>query len=106
MEIIRYGVYWVNLNPATGSEISKTRPCVVVSPDELNKHLKTVIVIPVTSKISSKRYRVRCHIDGTSGDITTDHIRSIDKRRIGKYIENLSAVEIEQLKISITEMFQ
>jgi mRNA interferase MazF len=106
MEITRYGVYWVRLNPTTGSEISKTRPCVVVSPEELNKHLNTVIVIPVTSKISNKRYRVRCYVDGTTADIATDHIRAIDKRRIAKYIENLSAIEIEQVKSALTEMFE
>jgi mRNA interferase MazF len=106
MEITQYGVYWVHLSPTVGSEISKTRPCVVVSPDDLNMYVNTVIIIPLTTKISNRRYRVRCHIDGTTGEMATDHIKSVDKRRVGEYIGKLSAVEIEQIKNVLLEMFQ
>jgi mRNA interferase MazF len=106
MGIIRYGVYWVRLNPTTGSEISKTRPCVIVSPDELNKHLNTVIVIPLTTKLSNRPYRVKSIVSGKPGEIATDHIKSVDKIRIGEYIDKLSAVEIEQVRNVLLEMFQ
>jgi mRNA interferase MazF len=106
MGIKQYGVYWVRLSPAIGNEMSKTRPCVVVSPDDLNRYVNTVIIIPLTTKISHRRYRVRCLVNNQPGEIATDHIKSVDKSRVGEYIDKLSAVEIEQIKNILLEMFQ
>ncbi|KAA6351541.1 Endoribonuclease MazF [termite gut metagenome] len=104
--IIQYGVYWVHFNLPTSSETAKTKPCVIVSPDELNKHLNTVIIIPITSIINNYRYRVQCCVDSRTGEIATDRIKSLDKSRIKKFIGKLSDAEIEQLKSVLLDMFR
>ncbi len=63
----QFDIYWVNLNPTVGAEMQKIRPCVVVSPDELNQHLSTVVVIPITSTIHNYPYRVACQVNLTRG---------------------------------------
>ena len=80
--VSQFDVYWVDLNPTIGAEMQKIRPCVIVSPKELNDHLDTVIIVPVTSAIHGYPYRVRCHIMGRDGEMATDQIRTIDKRRL------------------------
>jgi len=80
----RFEVWLVELNPTVGSEISKSRPCVVVSPDEANKYLHTVTVIPLTSTIRNYPTRVDCRFDGKEGQLAIDQIRSIDKIRLVK----------------------
>jgi len=72
----QYEVYWIDLNPTIGAEMQKIRPGVVVSPDELNAHLDTVIIIPITSSIHGYPYRVRCILMGRDGEIATDQIRT------------------------------
>jgi len=101
----RYEVYWVDLNPTIGAEIQKIRPCVVVSPDELNEHLDTVIIIPVTSSIHGYPYRVRCRIMDRNGEIATDQIRTVDRRRIKNLITTLSQNEIFDLQQVLMQMF-
>ena len=101
----RYEVYWVDLNPTIGAEIQKIRPCVVVSPDELNEHLDTVIIIPVTSSIHGYPYRVRCRIMDRNGEIATDQIRTVDRRRIKNLITTLSLNEIFDLQQVLMQMF-
>lgn len=80
----QFEIYWVDLNPTIGAEMRKVRPCVIVSPKELNDHLGTVIIIPVTSSVHGYPYRVGCHIMGRNGEIATDQIRTVDKRRLKK----------------------
>ena len=80
----QFDVYWIDLNPTIGAEMQKVRPCVVVSPKELNQYLATVIIIPITSAIHGYPYRVACHVDGRDGEIVTDQIRTVDKSRLKK----------------------
>jgi mRNA interferase MazF len=85
--IVSRGEIWlINLDPTIGSEIKKTRPCVVVSPQELNDHLRTVIVAPMTTKGRAASFRVPITHDGKKGLILLDQIRSIDKARLVKKI--------------------
>ena len=98
MEINQYDIVLVNLDPTIGSEMKKTRPCVVVSPNEMNKHLRTIVIAPITS--SSKSYPTRVmikHID-TKGWVALDQIRTIDKERIIKIFTALKNSEIGKLK--------
>ena len=85
--IVARGEIWlINLNPTIGSEIKKTRPCIVVSPQELNDHLRTVIVVPMTTKGRAAGFRVPITLDGKKGLILLDQIRSVDKARLVKKI--------------------
>ncbi len=105
MEINQYDIMLVNLNPTIGSEIKKTRPCVVISPNEMNEHLRTVVVAPMTT--SSKNYPTRVEIkhDNKIGWVVLDQIRTIDKQRIIKLLGLLSKPEIKEVKSIIKETF-
>ena len=103
--VSQFDVYWVDLNPTIGAEMQKIRPCVIVSPKELNAHLDTVIIVPVTSAIHGYPYRVRCHIMGRDGEMATDQIRTIDKRRLKNRIATLTAGETESLQDVLRQMF-
>ena len=104
MEIKQYQIILVNLDPTIGSEIKKTRPCVVISPDEMNRHLRTIIVVPMTT--TSKNYPSRIEIkhDNKIGWIVLDQIRTIDKQRILKELGKLSKPEIKELKAVLKEL--
>jgi len=103
--IKQYSVYWVDLNPTKGAEINKTRPCVVISPPEMNEHLKTIIIAPITSK---GRHGYPTRLKMTVGDVTgwivLDQIRAIDKTRLCDKIGDLNAEEIADVKNIIQEM--
>lgn len=101
----QYEVYWISLDPTQGSEIAKTRPCVVVSPDELNQHLRTVIIVPITSTIRKYPWRVDCLVQDKNGSIAVDQIRAVDKSRLGSRVGMLMKREIEELKDVLQEMF-
>ena len=101
----QFDAYWVDLNPTIGAEMQKVRPCVIVSPKELNDHLDTVIIVPVTSAIHSYPYRIPCNILNRDGEIATDQIRTIDKRRLKNRITTLTAGEIAALQEVIRQMF-
>ena len=101
----QFDVYWVNLNPTVGAEMQKIRPCVVVSPDELNQHLSTVIIIPITSAIHGYPYRVACQVDGRDGEIATDQIRTVDKARLKNRITALTPEEQALLRDVLQQMF-
>jgi mRNA interferase MazF len=105
MEISQYQIVLVNLDPTIGSEIKKTRPCVVISPDEMNRHLRTVVIAPMTT--SSKDYPTRIEIkhDNKIGWIVLDQIRTVDKQRIVKELGKLSKPEIKEVKAIIKETF-
>lgn len=104
--VTEYGVYWADLNPVVGSEISKTRPCVIISPEALNKYLRTVIVVPLTSTIRNYPFRVRCHVMDKDGELAVDQLRCIDKSRLrGEMTDRLSSKEIENLRKVLEEMF-
>ena len=103
--INQYDVVLVNLDPTMGSEMKKTRPCVVLSPNEMNKHLQTIVIAPMTS--SSKNYPTRIKVvqNGQEGWVVIDQIRTIDRNRIIKRFETLTNKEIEQVKNVIKETF-
>jgi mRNA interferase MazF len=87
----RFEVYLVNLDPTIGSEIKKTRPCVVISPDEMNMHIQTVIIAPMTSKGRLYPSRVPCTFQGKGGQIVLDQIRTVDRGRLVKRLGRLTA---------------
>ena len=100
----QYDVYWVDLNPTTGSEINKTRPCVIISPDEMNLYLNTIIIAPLTTTIKPYPFRINCMLAKKEASIVLDQIRTIDKVRIQKYIGRLNPPTIEEIKNIIKEM--
>jgi mRNA interferase MazF len=104
MEIKQYSVYWINLDPVIGSEVSKTRPCVIISPDEMNKYLRTVIISPLTHTLKTYPSRVSCSIAGEKGMVMLDQLRTIDKKRILTYVGKLKKAECEKIKEVINEM--
>lgn len=105
MEIKQYQIVLVNLDPTIGSEIKKTRPCVVISPDEMNKYLRTVVIAPMTT--NSKKYPTRVEVkhDNKTGWIVLDQIRTIDRQRIIKELGRLSRPEIKEVKEIIKETY-
>lgn len=104
-QISQYEIVLVNLDPTVGSEMKKTRPCVILSPNEMNKYLQTIVVAPMTS--SSKPYPTRVEVNhkATKGWIAIDQIRTIDRIRIVKHFETLTDKEIDQVKSVIKETF-
>ena len=105
MELNQYEIVLVDLNPTIGSEMNKTRPCVIISPDDMNHFLNTVTIAPLTS--SSKNYpsRIETNVNSKKGWIALDQIKTIDKQRIIKKFEKLNNKEILKLKSVIKEMF-
>ncbi|MCK4505097.1 MAG: type II toxin-antitoxin system PemK/MazF family toxin [Candidatus Aegiribacteria sp.] len=86
----RFDVYLTNLNPAIGSEIQKTRPCLIISPDEMNRHIRTVIVAPLTTAGRDYPTRVSCEFQKKKGQIVLDQIRTIDKTRLIKRLGSIN----------------
>jgi mRNA interferase MazF len=103
-EINQYEVYWISLDPSQGSEMAKTRPCVVVSPNEINQFLRTVVIIPITSTLKNYPWRVSCIISSKEGSIAADQVKVVDKNRIGAKIDALSKSEITELKLVLQKM--
>jgi mRNA interferase MazF len=95
MVVKRFDVYLVNLDPTVGSEIKKTRPCLIISPDVMNRYIATVIVAPMTTKGRPYPTRVECSFQGKDGQIVLDQIRTVDKvrlvRRVGRIDEHTQA---------------
>ena len=105
MVIKRFDVYLVILDPTVGSEIQKTRPCAIISPDEMNRHISTVIVAPMTTKGRSYPTRVACTFQGKEGQVVLDQVRTVDKSRLVRKLGRLKK-EIQQDVLSVlTEMF-
>lgn len=105
MELKQYQIVLVNLDPTIGSEIKKTRPCVIVSPDEMNKYLQTIVIAPMTSSSIPYPTRVEIKHNKASGWIVIDQIRTIDRQRIVKVLGALVEKEIKQTKAVIKETF-
>lgn len=101
----RFEVYLVNLDPTLGSEIQKTRPCAIVSPDEMNRHIQTVIVAPMTTKGRKYPTRVECKFKGKKGQVVLDRIRTIDKTRLVKKLGELTEDTRKEVLRVLTEMF-
>ncbi len=105
MELRQYQIVLVNLDPTVGGEIKKTRPCVIISPDEMNKYLRTIVIAPMTT--ASRKYptRVKIKHNEKTGWIVVDQIRTIDKQRVVKILGSLSPSKIKELKLVIKETF-
>ena len=103
MDLAQYHIILVNLDPTIGNEIKKTRPCVIISPDEMNKYLRTVIIAPMTTKSRSYPTRVKVKHKKETGWIVIDQLRTIDKQRIVKVLGRLTPGEIENTKRVIRE---
>src|SRR5512134_956675 len=103
--ISRGQVYLVRLDPTQGSEIRKTRPCVIVSPDELNEHLRTVMVAPMTTGGQAYPWRVRCRFQSRSGFVATDQLRTVDTERLAKRLGRLSPTPLAAVLSTLAEIF-
>jgi mRNA interferase MazF len=105
MVVKRFDVYLVNLDPTTGVEIQKTRPCLVISPDEMNAYIQTVIVAPMTTKARNYPSRVSCRFEGKDAHIVLDQIRTVDKSRLIKRLGRITmAVQKDVLSV-LAELF-
>jgi mRNA interferase MazF len=105
MEVRRFDVFLVNLDPTVGHEIKKTRPCLVISPDEMNQYISTIIIAPMTTKGRNYPTRVKCTFRGKRGQIVLDQIRTIDKNRLIKKLGKISKkAQMDVLQI-LQEMF-
>ena len=105
MEVKQYDIVLVNLDPTLGSEIQKTRPCVIVSPNEINDNLRTVVIAPMTSQSRNYPTRVKVKHNNQEGWVVLDQIRTIDKMRIVKKLGSLTEKEIRECKRVIRETF-
>jgi mRNA interferase MazF len=105
MVVKRFEVYLVNLDPTLGREIQKTRPCLIISPDEMNDHISTVIVAPMTTKGKDYPTRVKCQFEGKKGQIVLDQIRTVDKIRLVKKLVKISASTRKEVLVILLDMF-
>lgn len=105
MEVKQYQIVLVNLDPTLGSEIQKTRPCVIISPNEMNDNLRTVVIAPMTSANRKYPTRVKVKHNSQEGWIVFDQIRTIDKMRIVKKFDSLTEKEIRECKRVIRETY-
>jgi mRNA interferase MazF len=105
MVVKRFDVYLVNLDPMLGSEIRKTRPCLILSPDEMNRHIATVIVAPMTTQGRSYPTRVACRFQGKDGQIVLDQLRSVDKVRLVRRLGRVSKSAQKAVLTTLAEIF-
>ena len=101
----QFEVYLVNLDPTVGSEIKKTRPCLIISPDEMNRHITTVIVAPMTTKGRPYPTRVACRFQGKDGQIVLDQVRTIDQTRLLRSLGQISKSTQADVLDTLAEMF-
>ena len=105
MLVQRFEVFLVNLDPTIGHEIQKTRPCVVVSPNEMNRNIATVMIAPMTTKGRTYPTRVICQFQGKEGQIVLDQLRTVDKTRLVKKLGEISHREQQIVLATLAEMF-
>ena len=105
MKVLRYEIYLVTLNPTVGSEIQKTRPCIIISPNEMNK-LNTVIIAPLTSKGFDFVFRPKITFDDKDGLVLLDQIRTVDKKRLVKKLGTIPKQKAEEIAQTLVEMFR
>ena len=101
----RFDVHLVALDPTRGSEIRKTRPCLVISPDEMNRHIRTVIVAPMTSTRKGYPTRVNCTFEGVEGQVALDQIRTVDQSRLTKRLGRIDDATCDDVLATLQEMF-
>jgi mRNA interferase MazF len=105
MEVRRFDVWLINLDRTIGSEIRKTRPCLVVSPEEMNRHIGTVMVAPMTTKGRPYPTRVPCRFQGKTGHLVLDQLRTVDKARLAKRLGQITAKTQQATLAILAEMF-
>ena len=105
MVVQRFDIFLVNLDPTIGSEIQKTRPCLIISPDEMNRHIATVIVAPMTTKGRVYPTRVECSFQGKQGQIILDQIRTIDKSRLVRKLGHLDQTTQREVLTTLADIF-
>jgi len=106
LKVKRYEIYYADLNPTIGSEIKKVRPVVIISQNEMNKYLDTVVICPLTSKLHPQwRTRLQINCAKKKAEIAVDQIRTISKQRLKKRIDKLSDINAAQLRKLITDMY-
>jgi mRNA interferase MazF len=105
MVVKRFEVYLIILDPTVGSEIQKTRPCLVVSPDEMNRFIRTVIIAPMTTKGTSYPTRVTCKFQGKQGQVVLDQIRTVDKTRLVRRLGRIDKQTQAEVLSVLSEMF-
>lgn len=105
MEIERFDIYWVNLDPTIGSELQKSRPAVIISPNEMNSGLNTVIIAPITSTIKKYPTRVNIELQRKKGQVALDQIRTIDKQRLNKRITRIANEDATKIIETLQVMF-
>ena len=105
MELKQYQIVLVNLDPTIGSEMKKMRPCVIISPDEMNKYLQTIVVAPMTSNSKPYPTRVEVRHHKTKGWVVIDQIRTIDRKRIIKILGALTEKELYKVKTTLQETY-
>lgn len=101
----RFDVYLVNLDPTIGSEIKKTRPCLIISPDEMNRYIATVIVAPMTTGQRSYPTRINCTFEGKHGQVALDQIRTVDKERLAHKLGVLDENTQREVLARLAELF-
>ena len=101
----RFDVFLVNLDPTVGSEIQKTRPCLIVSPDEMNRNIQTVIIAPMTTRGKDYPSRVPCRFQNRNGQVVLDQIRTIDNKRLVKRLGKLGQRSADRVLSVLAEMF-
>jgi mRNA interferase MazF len=105
MVVHRFDVFLVDLDPTLGNKIQKTRPCLVISPDEMNDYIATVIVAPMTTKGRDYPTRVACTFEGKDGQIVLDQIRTVDKIRLVKRLGKINLSTQKEVLLVLSEMF-
>jgi len=104
MVVAQYDIHLIDLDPTKGHEIQKTRPCVVISPNEMNNNIGTVIIAPMTTKSHTYPSRIEVIFDGKQGWVVLDQIRTVDKTRLVKKLGKIKSKEIAKIKLAIREM--
>ena len=105
MVMQRFEVYLVSLDPTVGSEIQKSRPCLVISPDEMNRHINTVIIAPMTTRGRDYPSRVSCEFQGRQGQVVLDQIRTVDKSRLVKKLGRINRPTQKAVLATLHDMF-
>jgi mRNA interferase MazF len=105
MGMKRFDVFLINLDPIIGTEIKKTRPCVIISPNEMNDYIQTVIIAPMTTKNRDYPTRIDCFFDNKQAQIVLDQIRAVDKSRLIKNLGRISDIEQENILETLAIMF-
>jgi mRNA interferase MazF len=105
-KVLRYGLYWADLDPVRGSEIAKTRPVLVVSPDAMNQHIETVVVCPLTSQLHPQwASRVVCDCAGQASEVAVDQIRTLSKARLGASLGKIDAITAAEVRAVIRLLY-